>query len=89
MDTNLDATVKFSAKYTQNDQKCAFSTVFFLDGRKMDVTKISGLFPDPHRMFPRNIFSGISKNSGYCTRYFDFYEFNKNISTLKLTYILS
>jgi hypothetical protein len=61
MDTKLDATVKFSAKYTQNDRNRAFSTVFLLDGRKMDVTKISGLFPDPHRMFPRNIFSEISK----------------------------
>ena len=61
MDTKLDATVKFSTKYTQNDRNRAFSTVFLLDGRKMDVTKISGLFPNTHRMFLDFIFSEKSE----------------------------
>jgi len=34
MDSKVDVTAKFSAKYTQNDRNHAFSIDFRLDGRK-------------------------------------------------------
>jgi len=45
MDRKVDATAKFSAKYTQNDRNRAFSTDFRLDGRKKGRDQDFRTFP--------------------------------------------